>query len=143
MEYLFVYGSLMADTNSPMARFLNKENRLITEISLPGKLYDLGRYPGFVYDENASGKVNGHLFEIANAPRVFGILDKFEGINESEPERSEYRRITVPYRLENRPVQIWFYQYNLSVRSLKEIVGGNYRTYWPHQPAHRRFMEGR
>ena len=141
-QYLFVYGSLMSDTGSPMARFLKRDNRFLAEISLPGKLYDLGSYPGFVYDREADSRVAGHLFELKDASRVLRILDEFEGINEKQPEASEYRRICVPYQLDGPMIQLYFYNYNQPVRGLKEIPGGNYKTYWPSQPAHRRFIQG-
>ncbi len=140
MKHLFVYGSLLSGTQSQMAKFLLEGNEFVGETHLPGKLYDLGRYPGFIYDEKAPEMVYGHLFAILDPAHVFGVLDHFEGINHQEPIQSEYLRIQILHRFEGREIEVHFYHYNLSPEGLPLITSGDYREYWRDKPAHRRFI---
>jgi len=61
---LFVYGTLMNDVQSNIARFLRDNSRFLGLGYAKGTLYDLGFYPGFVPDENEDSRVTGHVFEL-------------------------------------------------------------------------------
>ncbi|MDX1939172.1 MAG: gamma-glutamylcyclotransferase family protein [Saprospiraceae bacterium] len=142
--YIFVYGTLMNDLSSAMARFLRANADFIGEAWIPGILYDLGQYPGLIYNPDADSHVYGHLFQLKNPEKVFEILDHYEGINHAYPLENEYRRALIKLNFQDTILNCWVYLYNLKTEGLKEIPGGNYLEYIKHQPAHLRFIkEGR
>ena len=66
-EYLFVYGTLLRDIGHPMAEFLARQARFVGDAKMPGRLYDLGPYPGMREPENVDDWVHGELYELRNA----------------------------------------------------------------------------
>ena len=45
-RHLFVYGTLRRGSGHPMSRFLAARARLLAGARVPGRLYDLGGFPG-------------------------------------------------------------------------------------------------
>jgi gamma-glutamylcyclotransferase (GGCT)/AIG2-like uncharacterized protein YtfP len=73
---------------------------------IPGRLYDLGRYPGL---RRGAGAVRGRLFRIRDR-RVLRALDAFEEVRRDRPRLSLYLRR--PLTLLDPPVRAWVYVYN-------------------------------
>ena len=137
--YLFVYGTLMKGIPSRMARFLEQHGSFLGEGSTRGWLYDLGNYPGLVFDAQAENEVVGHLFSLDHPAAVFAILDTFEGI---QPNHSgEYARVEIPVFFQNQILYCWVYQYNQNPEGLPVIAQKSYLTYFFDKPTHRRFIE--
>lgn len=137
---LFVYGTLMQQTDSPMARFLHGEARLLGAACLPGRLYDLGSYPGAVYDRTEERLIHGQIYTITHPDAVFPILDRYEGVSPVPLEPEEYVRALVPARFDGREVQCWIYLLNIDPAPFPLIESGNYLTYYARQVAHRQFI---
>ena len=93
---LFVYGTLMNDIESMIANHLKTNSFMIGEGKANGLLYDLGRYPGFVYSPEAEAQVLGHIFQMDDPEEMLRTLDEYEGITASYPVDSEYRRVLIP-----------------------------------------------
>lgn len=93
---LFVYGTLMNDIQSMIANHLKINSQLLGEGKAKGLLFDLGRYPGFVYDPLAETTITGHIFQMDNPEDMLKTLDEYEGITASYPVDSEYRRELIP-----------------------------------------------
>ncbi len=140
-QYLFVYGSLLMHFQNSMTRILKSQSTFIGEYHLPGTLYDLGRYPGFVFDPTKSELVYGHLFQLNHPAKVFEIVDCYEGIDPTNPTESEYLRMAVERVVKEKIATVWFYQYNLEVSGLTIISDGNYPEYVKKVPAHRAFLK--
>lgn len=96
---------------------------------MPGVLYDLGRYPGAVFDAKCEETVIGHIFQLHDAEQIFSTLDRYEGIDPQQPEASEYRRARVPIQHNDTELPCWTYLYNLPTSGLRKIPGGNYLAY--------------
>lgn len=138
--YLFVYGTLMRPFESSMRRFLEENSYFAGEGTVPGRLYDLGRYPGLVIDPHSEGQVKGHIFELRNVQKVLNVLDKYEGIDPAAPAKGEYRRIQFEVRSDAEPIPCWIYEYNHDPAGLPLIPAGDYPAYAKSNVAHQRFI---
>lgn len=83
---------------------------------IPGRLWDLGEYPGLVA---GGGEVRGELFE-ADGPTL-ETLDAFE------QEGSLYVRRQI--RLIEPNIEAWVYFYNQTLDHAQPIAGGCWRTH--------------
>ena len=141
-EHLVVYGTLLLGIKSQMAQFLESNSRFLGALYVPGLLYDLGHYPGFIYDLNAPEKVFCHLFEIIVPKAVFPILDQYEMIDPFKAENNEYRRTKIPIEFEQKTMESWVYEYNFPTSGLRKITGGNYLEYVKWNRDHQGFIKG-
>ncbi len=130
-DRLFVYGSLMGGIQTPIAQLLRTHSNFLGEAFVSGTLYDLGRYPGLVYQKHQAPQVTGHLFEIKDIQLVFPALDEYEGVDGDNPDRNgaEYRRAIIEVKHQNVVLPSWAYLYNLPTEDLKVIKSGNYLEY--------------
>lgn len=118
-DYLFVYGTLRKGLNHPMHQVLARHAGFVGMGSFQGKLYDLGGYPGAVASNELSDKVQGEVYGLQEAERIFQLLDEYEG--------SEFRRERVSISFENgKEVRSWIYLYQRPTRLLKIIPSGDY-----------------
>ena len=80
-------------------------------VDIPGKIYDLGWFPGLVMD-NSDTVVKGTWIEVDDVR--LAKLDRYEGYNEDRPESSLYLR---------KPFQGgWVYVYNRSIVDLGDFI---------------------
>lgn len=90
---VFVYGTLMSSSASPTAELSSLLERVRPYWRHAGTgfinawLYDLGRYPGAVFDPSSSDHVFGEIYEVLNAKMLLRSLDRYEG--------AEYQRVPV------------------------------------------------
>jgi gamma-glutamylcyclotransferase (GGCT)/AIG2-like uncharacterized protein YtfP len=133
LSCLFVYGTLMPDIPSPASAYLRARARDLGRAYLPGFLYDMGSYPGFVYAAAASQLVRGHLMQLHD-PATLAELDRYEGLHEDPPE---YERRAL--EIDGRPA--WVYCYLGPTAGLPLIRSGDYATYYPRQPRHLAFIQ--
>lgn len=78
---LFVYGSLRAGQQNPMAALLHGHARHLGAGTVRARLYVVSWYSGMVPGEAAGDVVHGDVFELApeTAGRVLAELDAYEG----------------------------------------------------------------
>lgn len=116
VRHLLLYGSLRR--GEPGARTLGLEGRLgfVRAVTIRGRLYDLGDYPGLILEPPAS-PVRAELFVIRD-PGVTTELDAFEGFRADDP--APYDPATgrgSPYlrqSLRAGGAQAWIYVLNLA-----------------------------
>src|SRR5262245_46644389 len=96
-QHLFVYGTLRPEYPNRLARKLRSQAIFTAKGSAPGVLYDLGWYPGAVFDDEARTRVIGEVYALANAERVMTQLDEYEAI--PDPNKG-FRRVVINARLE-------------------------------------------
>ncbi|WP_445736754.1 gamma-glutamylcyclotransferase family protein [Mariniflexile sp.] len=126
-NYLFVYGTLLKDFDSYMAKFLETKSEFIGTGYFNGKLYEILWYPGAVLSDNPNDKVFGHIFKILDTEKTFKALDDYEGIGDTGEHANEYKRVLIDaYISENELVKTWVYIYNLPTEQLKLIPSGKY-----------------
>ena len=88
MKFVAFYGTLTRAFDVQRRLGLDSELRFVSACSIPGRLYDLGDYPGLVA---ARGVVRGEVFELLGE-RTLERLDDFEDYDPAEPRASEYIR---------------------------------------------------
>lgn len=138
---LFVYGTLMNNISSTIAQYLHNNSNFLGIGSFLGKLYDLGHYPGAIYDAQANSMVQGQVFSLYDAVQVLEKLDYYEGILPIEPNKNEYRRELVPVNIQEKQLNCWVYVYNFPTDRLIEIPDGHYLNYLKTNEAHQNFIK--
>jgi gamma-glutamylcyclotransferase (GGCT)/AIG2-like uncharacterized protein YtfP len=76
--HIFVYGTLRAESDHPMARRLCLQARHVGKGSAPGRLYDLGWYPAAMFDAGEKRQVVGDVFALRPGSRLLAELDAYE-----------------------------------------------------------------
>lgn len=124
IRLLFVYGTLRAGFDGPMARRLRAAGRHVGPAWAPGTLYRIAHYPGFV--PGPSGQVVGDLFALDDPEAALAWLDDYEEIGAHCPAPHEYRRETITVFGPDGAVQAWAYVYALDVARLERIESGDF-----------------
>ena len=130
-QYLFVYGTLMSASGHPMGVRLAREAWHLGPASMPGRLYDLGKWPGLVDSALPGDRVHGEVYALPSPEDSFRWLDAYEGIAPgiavSEYARVQ-RRVTLEGGLE---VNAWIYLYQWDLEQARPLPEGRWR------PSHR------
>lgn len=105
-DILFTYGTLRPGNTEPE--------------KVPGKLYDLGWFPGIILSP-ADGKTNS--FVLCERVEIEDIeaVDHYEGYNPNDPDGSLYIR--------RRYKDGWIYEFNGPVNPVKQIQSGDWLDY--------------
>ncbi|MFT7120458.1 MAG: gamma-glutamylcyclotransferase (GGCT)/AIG2-like uncharacterized protein YtfP [Neolewinella sp.] len=139
--HLFVYGTLLTGIPSSMSRFLLRRARLVGKATIPGKLYDLGMYPGYIPGD--AGTVKGELFLLneTQAVQTMEMLNAYESVT-GAPE-DEYKKVTVKAKVgDGGSFEAMTYEFTKSVEGKMVIPLGDYGAYYPGNKAHERFVNG-
>lgn len=139
--HLFVYGTLLSNIPSSMSKFLRRRAALVGKATAPGKLYDLGMYPGFVAggEENVIGEL--YLIKAENEQQTMEMLDAYESVT-GEPE-DEYRRVEVEAHVGGGGTfMAQTYEFIGSVAGKALIPKGNYPAFYADNEEHARFVNG-
>ena len=117
---LFVYGTLKR--GGGLHAYLEHDAQFLSEGTIPGRLFDLGWYPG--YRRSEAGVVHGELFEIPEYR-----LSEFDRV---EGAPGLYRRIQQQVTVADTPEMLvfrlaWVYEYARKLSGEREIPGG----VWP------------
>jgi len=132
-EYLFVYGTLRRDVDHPAHETLREKATYIGDGFSPGKLFDLGEYPGMVpadaeADANTQ-RVRGEVYALQRptAGEALAKLDRYEECGPGFPEPTEYvRREVDVYLDDHRQLRAWTYIYNFPLNGFQCIADGDY-----------------
>jgi gamma-glutamylcyclotransferase (GGCT)/AIG2-like uncharacterized protein YtfP len=118
--HIFVYGTLRAGHDHPMARRLAAQARLIGEGRTPGRLYDCGWYPAAMFDETEKRQIIGDVFALKPSGRLLAELDAYEA---GDPN---YARVPLEVTLANGgTVRAWAYGVTKAPNA-KLIPGGDF-----------------
>jgi gamma-glutamylcyclotransferase (GGCT)/AIG2-like uncharacterized protein YtfP len=120
---LFVYGTLRNTYDNPMAQLLRQNARLLGHGYVPGRLFDLGWYPGATYEPNSPYRVWGDVFALTSEA-ILTQLDTYEGI-ENHPD-DEYVRRDVPVQMDKEQIRCQMYVFLKSDGQRMLIESGNY-----------------
>lgn len=136
--FLAVYGSLLRAEGMLTQLGVADRVRFAGGAQLPGRLFDLGDYPGLLIGGDSTGKspdgqtsVPGELFEVLD-PVVWTILDDYEGFDSRAPDQSPFVRRELT--LVSPALSAWVYVLNRSAADCPEVVGMS----WPEYKARRR-----
>jgi gamma-glutamylcyclotransferase (GGCT)/AIG2-like uncharacterized protein YtfP len=123
---LFVYGTLRRNSAHPMARFLAERARFVGEARVPGRLYDLGRYPGMTPPRHDGEWVLGDLYDLGEDEHTLGELDGYENAESPQPEFFDRQRADVTLG-DGTTVSAWVYWWRGNVEETRRIVSGTWR----------------
>lgn len=122
--FLFVYGTLRAGFDGPMARRLRAEAQHIGPAWAKGALYRVADYPGFVPGDG--GRVMGDLFALTDAEATLAWLDLYEECAPHYPAPHEYRRERLMVEGPEGPIEAWAYIYARDETGRGRIAGGDF-----------------
>lgn len=125
-EYLFAYGLLKRKYSSDSKyQVPHMDVTFVSSGTLPGNLYRIAHYPGFVFDE-ASSKVFGEIFLI-NDPDFFIEMDEYECAKPLYKGAHEYiRRKRMVKTSDHHFLECWVYEYDKTIEGLEIIPNGNF-----------------
>ena len=125
---LFVYGTLRPFVDIAMASWLRRVARYLGPAITPGRLYDLGPYPGMTAARGRREHVVGDVYRVAS-PRVLRVLDRYEAGPARRKARFLRERCTVSLDRGGSRVA-WTYRYRYRVVSAARIASGDYRLHY-------------
>jgi gamma-glutamylcyclotransferase (GGCT)/AIG2-like uncharacterized protein YtfP len=89
-EILFVYGSLLSSVRGRLGaaerRALRWHSCRIGFGVVPGRLHDLGGYPGLAISRRISEVVHGEVWRVIDSRRLWPVLDTYEGLDCTPPQ---------------------------------------------------------
>jgi len=127
-NYLFVYGTLLDDTNE-FAIYLKNNCSLYAKGKFKGRLYDIGEYPGAIADSNYPSYVYGSIFILKDATSALKYLDDYEGFGPEQEQPNLFVRGIIEVEIAKGIVNCWCYLYNLPIDGLVLIGSGDYLRY--------------
>lgn len=129
-DYLIVYGTLRPAFQNRFARYLRRHSRCVGEGTFSGLLFDVGDYPGALYQKDNVHNVHGTIYDISHHKRLLlAYLDDYEGLGAHSEQPHEYIREVVPVDCKGRSIACWTYLYNLLPEDKPVIASGDYPQY--------------
>lgn len=126
-EYIFVYGTLLKKTGTPMHHFLASHCDFFSDGHIKGRLFMVDGYPGAIESYDSNDRVFGEIYTMSNLDLVLSKLDEYEGCSDNFAQPHEYIRKKLLVNLpDNRQLLAWTYLFNYDVAGLKEITSGNF-----------------
>ena len=124
---VFLYGTLLPE-HAPAAMAATVARlREVGEGSVPGRLYDLGAYPGAVLDPASSTRVRGRVFVLPDDPGVLAALDGYEGFDRADARASLFVRTRATVDLATGDTtDAWIYVYNRQPGPAPPIASGRF-----------------
>jgi gamma-glutamylcyclotransferase (GGCT)/AIG2-like uncharacterized protein YtfP len=93
----------------------------------PGRLYDLGPYPGMVESHGELTWVRGEVHALGDLESSLALLDRYEGCAPGAGRPALYERCRTAVELESGEMcRCWVYLYRGAVEEQKRIVSGDY-----------------
>ena len=125
MNHLFVYGTLLQLHNS-CGLYLKNNSTPIKAGRFKGKLFNIGEYPGAIYEPEVNSYVFGSIVSLNDPVEVLKAMDAYEGAGSEQPQPNEFIRVAINIETDAEPIKCWVYLYNLPVYELPEIKKGDY-----------------
>ena len=125
---LFAYGTLRPQQAPRGVRHLIKDLRPLGAGWTRGRLYDLGDYPGAIFDLSAETRIEGDVFALPDdAKELLARLDAYEGFSPGDPSHSLFVRVRLPVMMAGGcEATCWAYRYNRDVGHAPLVAGGDY-----------------
>ena len=124
-RHIFFYGTLMQGFGLRERAGIEPWIRFVGYGAVRGALFDLGAYPALVA---GSGTVRGEVYACLDPQRLLPRADALEHFDPDRPRAGEYRRETLPARLDDgRTLAVWAYVYNRPLGAAARLPEGDYR----------------
>jgi len=125
-RHLFVYRTLRPTLAPPLIRDIVLRLVPAGPATIPGRLYDLGRYPGCKLDPTGDAQIHGQLLELPD-PKLLVRLDWYEDYVASDEAGSLFvRRTAIANLADGRALPAWVYEYNRTAPPARLISSGRY-----------------
>jgi gamma-glutamylcyclotransferase (GGCT)/AIG2-like uncharacterized protein YtfP len=124
-HFLFVYGTLKRSVNHPAHQLLKGDCAYYGQGYFWGRLYHVTNYPAAVLGDEKN-KVQGEVYQVLSADRLFQRLDDYEECSDNYPEPHEFYRTKVTIYLAVETIVAWIYLYQANPVGLEEILAGVY-----------------
>jgi len=122
-DRLFIYGTLLPGLVRPPLDALVARMTLLGPATVPGRLYELGPYPGLVLVDDAASLVHGELFELPRDSAILSALDDYEG-------SYLYRRVECRASMPSgETMACWVYECHADLSRAVVIPLGDYREW--------------
>jgi gamma-glutamylcyclotransferase (GGCT)/AIG2-like uncharacterized protein YtfP len=125
-RHLFIYGTLLSIDNE-FGALLKQSSTPVSKGSFPGLLYDLGDYPGAIFDAASRYTVYGSIILLKDEPDILKTIDEYEGYDDTEEQPNLFIRKIVSVKTNTTTKNCWVYLYNLPLTGFKEIKSGIYQ----------------
>jgi gamma-glutamylcyclotransferase (GGCT)/AIG2-like uncharacterized protein YtfP len=123
---LFVYGTLLKGFRAH-GLLLRFRPRPLGAGHVPGRLYDLGEFPGAGEAAGDEDRIQGELYWLPRAEVAFKVLDSFEGFDPARPASNEFeRKETIVTLAGRRRIRAWIYRLAPTQARGRRILSGNY-----------------
>jgi gamma-glutamylcyclotransferase (GGCT)/AIG2-like uncharacterized protein YtfP len=95
--------------------------------TVPGRLYDLGAYPGMVDAADEGERVRGEVYELDEPEATLTALDRYEGCGPEDPRPWLYERQLAAVTLDGGGrLSAWVYLYRGPLTGARHILSGDY-----------------
>lgn len=128
-ELLFVYGSLRRGSDNLMAERLTSEATYVGDASVPGALYDTGRFPAYLPHSDPAARVHGEVWALrpSSAESLLATLDQYEGFVPDARFGSLFLRVRVAVEFDDQSHgTAWMYHYNHRAAPESRIASGDW-----------------
>ena len=126
-DFLIVYGTLRPPYDNQFALYLRNRGRLMGEGTFEGQVFNMGSYPGAVYQRNAGTRVCGTVYEISGQREtILTYLDYYEGVGDDFEQPTEFVRTVIPVDVNGHITDCWVYLYNLPTDDKPVIESGDF-----------------
>lgn len=127
VRYLFVYGTLRRNSQHALATYLAAGSQWLGQARMPGRLYDLGQYPGMLAAVEADDWVCGDLYELDKPAHMLAVLDRYEGCDSAAAHPWLFERVlATAVTTDDLCQSAWVYLYRQHVPEQQRIRSGNY-----------------
>ncbi|HKT25566.1 MAG TPA: gamma-glutamylcyclotransferase family protein [Terriglobales bacterium] len=121
-KHLFVYGTLRRAHTPPEAATLMHDLEFISGASTPGTMFDLGEYPGAVFDPESGSEVKGEVYRLPLNSDVLKKLDEYEEFKPRSPRQSLFVREAIVVRTsDGKKLSCWTYRFNADKMKKKAV----------------------
>lgn len=123
--FLFVYGTLMKQIDTPMSRLLSANSTYIGPGTTQGKLYRISWFPGLVRSDDPDDVVHGELYKLQRVSDALLVkMDEYEDIGPQFPEPHEYKREVCDVLHGGTVFRAMSYIYQWSVADAQHLPSG-------------------
>ncbi|HTK39042.1 MAG TPA: gamma-glutamylcyclotransferase family protein [Pyrinomonadaceae bacterium] len=125
-QYLFTYGTLTEELAPQEIYRSVKKLKYIGNGFVYGRLYDLGKYPGAIFDRFHESKIFGKIYELPDS-QILKEFDNYEEYDPNKPTKSLFvRKQVLINRSNQKKIKAWVYEYNRDVGKSPLIENGRF-----------------
>lgn len=119
-DFIIFYGTLTSNSNTRVHEPIQQCLTFKGKCKAPGKLYNLGRYPGL---KEGEGAITAELYEIDD-DTILPLLDEFEAGDDNDPDLPGFTRKRVD--LIEPKLTAWAYYFDGEVDESDQVASGDW-----------------